>query len=358
MSLREADRLREDVPGITRHRFPEDVERSLARLRGLDNWHGPLALLTDWAVIIGAAAVTERFSGWAWWPVYLVVALPVIGTRQRALATLLHEATHRVLAKNRALNMFLGTVPSAHLVLQSHRTYERSHLRDHHGGFGNPRTDPDLRAHIASGLYRPMTGRAFTLRYLLAPLVGVRTLALVKELLVSRLAGNRSEITAGLGVLLYVGSVGAVFTATGAGRLFLAYWLVPLFLVFPLVNWYIELLEHFPLVGRERVDIRASRPRAVGWFSRHLLGIHNEGYHLDHHLSTKIPFWNLPAAHRLRLRDPHYRAAVEASSPPGTGLLWQFRDMARQIDAGTTTARIGELGHTLPELARKGGSRG
>lgn len=341
---------------IRRHRFPTDVQRGLAALRKLDNWHGPLALITDWSVIVIAVLVTELFSGWVWWIAYFLIALPLICTRQRALATLLHESAHGVLTKSRFLNLFLGTYPSAYLVLQTYRAYSRSHLRDHHGAFGNPYVDPDLRAHIASGLYRPRSGRAFVLKYLLAPLVGLRTPALINDLVVNRLSGLRREVISGIGVALYVSTIGALFFASGIGEVFVIYWVVPLFLVFPLVNWYIELLEHFPLIGNEQVDILTTRPRAVGLISRHFFGIHNEGYHLDHHLSPKIPYWNLPAAHRLRLRDPSYRAAIAVTAPAGKGLFWQFRDMVRRVESGQISSRLGEFAYSLPEQISSGGA--
>ncbi len=338
------------VAPITRHRFSAGIVRELAALRRLDNWHGVVALVVDWAVIVGVAAVTELCSGWLWWLVYLLVALPVIATRQRALATLLHESVHGVLARNRRLNTLLGTYPSAYLVLQAAGAYRRSHLRDHHGAFGNPYVDPDLRAHIASGVYRPRSGRSFALRYLIAPLLGLRTPVLLKELITSRLLDSARGRAGAVGVVAYLSAIGLLFVALGAGRIFLAFWMVPLLLVFPLVNWYIELLEHFPMAGHERTDIRVTRPRAVGPVSRHFLGIHNEGYHLDHHLSTRIPYWNLPAAHRIRLADPQYRAAVAASAPAGRGLLWQFRDMVRRVDTAQTSGRLGPLAHRVPTV--------
>lgn len=326
---------------ITRHRFSPEIERQLAALRKLDNWHGPLALVTDWAVIIGTIWLCERFlHGLAWWLGYLLVAVPIIATRQRALATLLHESVHGVLTRDLMLGIALSTFPSGYMILQSRRAYRRSHLRDHHGSFGNPYVDPDLRAHLSHGLYEPMSGRTFTIKYLLAPLVGWRTPQLITELVVQRLSGTPRELTASIAVLAYfLGVVAACFVA-GIGQLFLVYWVVPLFLVFPLINWYLELLEHFPMVGHQYVDIMTSRPRAIGPITRNLFGIHGEGYHLDHHLSPKIPYWNLRQAHQIRMADPAYRAAVEEMAPEGRGLLWQFRDMTNKVEGGHIDVRF------------------
>jgi fatty acid desaturase len=334
----------EVLPGrVPRHRFSESVTEDLRGLRKLDNWHGPLALLTDWVVILAVAVLTESVSGWAWWPVYLLVALPVIGTRQRALATLLHESAHETLARDKRLNKFLGTWFSGYVIFQAFEAYRRSHVRGHHGSFGDPRRDPDLRAHISAGMYRPQSGLVFTWRYLVSPLLGRRTPAILKELVLARLSGTRQEIVRGVAVVLYVAAIGGALAWFGLLTQFLAYWLVPLLVVFPLVNWYIEMLEHFPLAGNENLDVRTTRHRALGWVSRHFLGMHNEGYHLDHHLSPKVPFWNLPAAHRARLRDSEYAQAIAETAPEGKPVLWQFKDMVARVEEGRVDARLGRF---------------
>jgi fatty acid desaturase len=332
------------APGrVPRHRFTEQVNDELKQLRRLDNWHGPLALIADWTLILGVAIICEMLSGWPFWTFYLTVALPVIGTRQRALATLLHESAHETLAKNKRLNKFLGTWFSGYVILQAFEAYRRSHVRDHHGSFGDPRTDPDLRAHLEAGLYTPQSGLRFAARYLIAPLFGRQTPAVVKELVLARLSGTRTEIVRGICVVLYVAAIGATLAWFGLFTQFVLFWVVPLFVVFPVVNWYIEMLEHFPLAGNEHIDVRTTRHRALGWLSHHFLGMHNEGYHLDHHLSPKIPYWNLPEAHRIRLTDPVYAQAITETAPPGRSLLWQFKDMVNRVEEGRVADRLGRF---------------
>lgn len=317
----------------TRHDFSREITTGLAPLARLDNWHGPLALATDWLVIIGVAAAAHRLPR-SWWLVaYVFLVLPVIGARQRALATLLHESAHGVLAASRLLNRFLGTFPSGYLVLQSFSAYRRTHVRDHHGRFGDPEVDPDLRAHLRSGVYDHPHRPGFALRFLLLPLLGVQHPRIMKELVAARLGSSRRDVAQILGCVAYVAGLVGLASVTGTARLALLYWFIPLLVTFPLVNWYAELLEHFPYIERETLDLRATRHRAVGVVSRHFFGIHNEGFHLDHHLSPRIPFWNLPAAHQLRLADPAFAAVIAETAPAGRGVLWQFRDMTKHVGA-------------------------
>lgn len=83
-----------------RYRFaPDDLAAVRAASRP-DNWHGPLEAVVygAWIAIWCAASVlTWRHA--PWWlavPVY-VVAVCFIGGRQRAVAGMLHMATHRAL---------------------------------------------------------------------------------------------------------------------------------------------------------------------------------------------------------------------------------------------------------------------
>lgn len=211
----DAEKFGEVTPGrIPRHKFSKEIQEELTRLRKLDNWHGLAALVTDWTVIILAALcgeVLNDLSSWASWIFYLGVALPVIGTRQRALATLLHESAHDILAKNKRLNRFLGTCFSGYMIFQSYNAYRRSHVRDHHGSFGDPRIDPDLRAHISAGLYEPQSGAKFRWRYLISPLFGRQTPSVVKELVTARLSGTRKEAIRGISVVAYVACIGGAF---------------------------------------------------------------------------------------------------------------------------------------------------
>lgn len=86
------------------------------------------------------------------------------------------------------------------------------------------------------------------------------------------------------------------------------FWLVPYLTAFPVINWYIELSEHYPLMGDAKSDLYMSRNRWTGPITKFFLGIHNENYHLTHHLAAYVPFWKMPEAHRAMLADDQYRS--------------------------------------------------
>lgn len=88
----------EYAAGISRETFG-----MLKHLCKKDNYHWAIALGKDYAIIAFAIYLSLGVSYW-----FYPVSLFLIGTTQRALTNVLHESTHKVLAKNRAINWFAG----------------------------------------------------------------------------------------------------------------------------------------------------------------------------------------------------------------------------------------------------------
>jgi fatty acid desaturase len=74
------------------YKFSLEIKSQLKELTKLDNWHGFLALLEDRLLILASILITSHVT-WFFYP----IALLVIGSRQRALTTLLHDSAHGVL---------------------------------------------------------------------------------------------------------------------------------------------------------------------------------------------------------------------------------------------------------------------
>lgn len=149
------------------HQFSREINRQIAELKQLDNWHGLLALLEDCELISVAIWLSLNF------PIFYPIALVLIGSRMRALATILHESSHRTLAANPLLNDLLGYL-AAYSILQIPAAYYESHTLDHHRYLGDLNRDPDLKFHVQEGMYEPMSPSTFFLRYILAPTLLLR----------------------------------------------------------------------------------------------------------------------------------------------------------------------------------------
>lgn len=298
------------------YRFPKDVERDVKALNKPDNWHVLLAWAEDvlWIALSVALCV---YGSWWCYP----LAVLVIGARQRGLSTLLHDCAHGVGVADRRLQMFVGTLLTAYPIFQQHYAYKTSHVFTHHPKLGSPEADPDLRFFIEQGAYRQSATAAYVRRVVLLPLLGSQTWAYLRYLVRNRwrvLTGaerrpltdapvqRRKRALDRAGFWLFWGAVVALAWSGGWLLGLLLFWVVPYLTSFQILGWYIELSEHTPLVRDSNVDLHMTRNRKSRGWEKFLTGIHNDNYHLEHHLDPRTPFWNLHRARRVRLRDPEY----------------------------------------------------
>ncbi len=283
------------------YQFEDSINQRIKKLTALDNWHCLLALVEDYAIILASILITYQ-THWYTYP----LAVLVIGSRQRALATLLHEAAHRTLAKNRWLNLIIGSFFSGYLILQTVTAYRQSHVRYHHGHFGDPELDPDYKLMLEEGLYdNPVNLRSFVFKNLLAPLFLSKVPTYLYSLVVHRLWGGWDKLAEKALMLVYVTSIvaGAIFL--GLGKAILLFWVVPFLTTFQIIGWFIELSEHFPLMQND-CNLYMARNRYSHWLESFFTGMHNESYHLVHHLNSAIPFWHQVKAHQIYLEDSNY----------------------------------------------------
>lgn len=284
---------------IEKHIFDSAIKKKIKALCELNNYSGVLALLTDY-FLIGLAIYMAQVSLW-----YYPLTVLIIGSRQRALATILHEAAHRTLAKNRKLNQILGTYFSGYLIFQTWDAYSRSHVINHHAHLGSPVFDPDLRHYIESGVFDSQTKKQFFLAHLIAPIFCVNIFSTIGYLLNNRLlnSAHKSEFAKMILVLaIFIGLGGA----SVGWEFFFMYWLIPYLTTFQVITWFIELAEHYPLVRDAKIDLYATRNRFSHPVEAFFTAMHSENFHLIHHLFPGIPFWNLNKAHQILLADPEY----------------------------------------------------
>lgn len=308
----------------TMYRFPPDVERDLKTLNKPDDWHAPLAWLEDAVWMAGCVLLCVFGSYW-----FYPLAALVIGARQRGLNSLLHECAHQVATANRRLQMVIGTVLTAYPIFQQHYAYKVSHVYTHHPRLGSPDLDPDLRFYIEQGIYEKAAAPKYVRRVVLMPLLGSQTYAYVRYVIRNRTRSTGAEKTPAKSVqrrkrLLdkagFWAFWAAVLGSAWYGGWFLElvlFWFVPYLTSFQILGWYIELAEHTPLVRDSSVDLYMTRNRKSRLWERLLAGIHNDHYHLEHHLDPRTPFYKLAQAREIRMRDPRY-AAVDAQF----GGLW------------------------------------
>jgi fatty acid desaturase len=288
------------------YKFSLEIHKNLKLLTKLDNWHALLALLENYTIILSSILITCYLSG-----CFYPLALLLIGSRQRALATLLHESAHGTLARNRFLNQMLGTFGSGYLIFQQMTAYKKTHCLNHHGHLGNPGYDPDFKFYLSEGLYEPISPSSFLLRYIIQPLLLLRVPVYLIYLIRHRLFAKENDRRESLLLLGYWAAIVGLSVWLGFWDKLILFWFIPYLTIFQVLGWFIELSEHYPLLGNSNIDLYLSRNRFSPWCEAFFTSIHNENFHLVHHLLPNVPFWNQPKAHKILMTDPNYRSQNE-----------------------------------------------
>ncbi|MGB8689903.1 MAG: guanitoxin biosynthesis L-arginine gamma (S) hydroxylase [Microcoleus sp.] len=283
------------------YKFSCEIKSQLKELTKLDNWHGLLALLQDSTLILASILITSHVT-WFFYP----IALLVIGSRQRALTTLLHDSAHGVLAKNKLLNSFLGTFGSGYLIFQQMIPYKKSHCYEHHSHLGNPEVDPDFKFYLEEGLYCEQSPKEFLVKHIIKPLLLFKVPQYIFYLINNRLFGEGCDLYETIIMLTYLFTIVSASICLGFWDKLILFWLVPYITVFQVLGYFIEVSEHYPLVGKNTVDLYMTRNRFSPWYEAFFTSIHGENFHLVHHLMPSLPFWNLAQAHKILLVDPNY----------------------------------------------------
>jgi fatty acid desaturase len=284
-----------------RYKFSSEILSQIRELTKLDNWHGLLALLSDYFIILVSILMTCHIT-WFFYP----IALLLIGSRQRALATLMHETAHGILAKNKLLNLVLGTFCSGYLIGQQIIPYKKSHCFEHHSHLGNPELDPDFKFYREGGLYNPHSSKEFLIKHIIQPLLLFKVPLYLLYLFKHRFFGKRGNCQESIIMFVYMLTIVVVFIWFGFWDELILFWIVPYVTVFQVLGYFIEISEHYPLMGKNTVDLYMTRNRFSPWYEAFFTSMHSENFHLVHHLLPSVPFWNQVKAHKILLADSNY----------------------------------------------------
>ncbi len=286
-----------------KHFFDRYILEQSETLTTLDNWHAPVAFMLDYAIIM-ASIVATLYIGWI---VYPFAAL-VIGSRQRALATILHEASHSTLTANKKFSRILATFFSGYLIFSVFSAYKTSHIKYHHGQFGDKELDPDYKYMLEKGIYCLDGKGKFIKEVIIKPVFLWSMPSFLLYLIKARtFSAKTREERIECGVLFaYWAILLILFYASGNLLNLFLFWIVPFFTTFQTIGWFIELAEHAPMM-QNGLDLHMTRNRHSHWLEKFLTGMHGETYHLVHHLKPRIPYWRVAACHQILLQDEEYR---------------------------------------------------
>lgn len=270
--------------------------RELSRVRDL-RAAGDLAL--QWAVIAVAVLAAVR-SGH---PLAWVAGAAVIATRQHALATLMHEASHFHLFSRRAMNDAASDLLCALPLGMLTASYRVDHMAHHR----HPNTSRDPYWRLGSGDAAAWSFPKRPLSALAVFAADVTGLNLPRNLRViapwtypfAIARGRTPGLTAGEHVraLGFAAALGATLAATGALLPYLLLWLLPALTLQMAIFRMRALAEHPYGPGSEEPE-HATREVLPSLLERLVIAPLSIGHHVVHHRYPAIPYYNLSEMHR------------------------------------------------------------
>jgi len=262
------------------------------------DWRNVLSISSNWLQMSAAMALFFFYPN----VITFLVALVIIGSRQFALAVLAHDAAHNLLFANNKMNDWAGQWFCAYPIFQDNRVYRPYHLKHHR--HTETDDDPDL---VLSSPF-PITKRSF-IRKVFRDLTGITG--------VKRYWGSLSSIfrTKGDNVFNKISKTSnklhgflisnliifILISTTMHWSLFLLLWWLPSFTYYSLIIRIRNISEHAVTPGNNDFDNTRTTKSTV--LTRFLMVPHNVNYHLEHHLFTRCPWYNLPKAHSMMIEN-------------------------------------------------------
>ncbi len=266
-------------------------------LTRLAPWRSMAALVLDWALISACFALAIA------WPhplVYLCCAI-LIARTQLALAVMMHESAHGVLAGTRAVNDFVGQAFAAAPLMLSMFAYRRGHMQHHRA----PMASNDPVAIMFGIADYPVSKNELAWR-LFKDVTSISYFLSVRDILMRKHAAAPADNSAPANtafftiasILLVNGLMFAVLVALGHPLLYAGLWLLPALTFLQVFARVRAITEHagYPASEDQSENARSIVRRSWQTF---LFGPHCIHYHIEHHLNVRVPYYHLAQVHAL-----------------------------------------------------------
>ena len=256
---------------------------ALRQIPSVRNGLSVVSVFAQTAVLIYLAV---HFGPITWLPVFVLM-----GRAHAQFASLMHEAAHRLLFRNRTLNDFVGRWLIGYPAFTNTDAYRRVHMAHHREEFGPNEPDIALYANY------PISAASWR-RKLVRDAQGRTGLRLLRD----QLRGARSEVAVVRQTLFKILAVQAVLIVgaivAGYWWVYPLFWLLPYLTVWRVINRLRSVAEHGGLMASDDRRI-ATHSVKQHWSARFFLVPFNIGFHLAHHVDAGVPFRNLPKYHQM-----------------------------------------------------------
>ncbi|MCA9116083.1 MAG: fatty acid desaturase family protein [Planctomycetaceae bacterium] len=278
---------------------------TVRRLSSLSSWRSVAQIVLEWGMILTAATACWRVMQWniyAAIPVYLLTIL-FIGSRQHALAILMHEGSHYRLFSNRTANDFFTELFTAWPMHIAMRNYREHHFPHHRAP--NTSDDPDWELRTQDESWEFPKTRAGIAKMFLADFFGLRVVDQWRTFGRYTFPDKRKRDW-----IDYLREVYTVILVTcliyfDLWLPYLVLWMVPMLTWLKVVLRVRTIAEHYALdYGHMYRQTRTTYPN---FLERIFIAPNYINYHLDHHLYPSVPFYRLAELHTELLKSEEFR---------------------------------------------------
>ena len=281
---------------------PLDVisEEQYEEIKAKQDWRNVLSISSNWLQMAAAMVLFYFYPN----AITFLIALVIVGSKQFALAVLAHDAAHNLLFTSNKVNDWIGQWFCAYPIFQDNRVYRPYHLKHHR--HTETEEDPDL---VLSSPF-PITKRSFTRKVFrdLTGWTGVRRyggslISIFKtkgDNLINKISKTSNKL---YGFLISNLLIFILISTTMHWSIFFLLWWLPSFTYYSLIIRIRNISEHAVTPGNNHFD--NTRTTKSTFLTRFLMVPHNVNYHLEHHLFTRCPWYNLPKAHQMLIENGH-----------------------------------------------------
>ena len=280
---------------------PQDLlsKEQLKIIRKKRDWINVVSISMNWLQILAAMALFFYFPN----VLTFLLSVIVIGSRQFALAVLAHDGAHNLLFSNEKINDFVSQWFCAFPLFSDNRPYRPYHLAHHR--FTESENDPDLslsapfpitKASFRRKVIRDLTGQTGFRRYSIA-------LKSIFSSEAENFAGRIKKISDKIGGFFISNLViFSLITIFSHWSIYFLLWWIPAFTYYSLIVRIRNIAEHSVTPGE--TNLNNTRTTKASFLTRYLLVPHHVNFHLEHHLFTNCPWYNLPKVHEMLEGEP------------------------------------------------------